>query len=98
MANVQELLDIVKSLSTADVALITKAYNFAEKVHTDQKRFSGEPYFLHLLETAKTLAELGMGPITISAGLLHDSIEDVNVEPETIEKEFGKEIRFLRRV
>ena len=71
--------------SSEDVNRISKAYNFAEKAHANQKRSSGEPYFNHLFETAKTLAELGMGVITISAGLLHDSIEDVDIEPETIE-------------
>src|SRR3989344_5880067 len=95
MPNAHDLLEIVKSPSVADSALIAKTYNFAEKAHENQKRISGEPYFIHLFETARTLAELGMGPITISAGLLHDSIEDVNVSPETIENEFGKEIRFL---
>ena len=78
-----------------DVTLITKAYNFAEEAHKNQKRFSGEPYFIHLTETAKILAELGKGPVTIAAGFLHDSIEDADIPPETIEKEFGKEIRFL---
>ena len=95
MPNAHDLLEIVKSPSVADSALIAKTYNFAEKAHENQKRISGEPYFVHLFETAKTLAELGMGAITISAGLLHDSIEDVNVKPETLEQEFGKEIRFL---
>jgi GTP pyrophosphokinase len=50
---------------------------------------------VHLVETAKGLAEIGMGAKTVAAGLLHDSVEDVNVKPETIEKEFGKEVRFL---
>jgi (p)ppGpp synthase/HD superfamily hydrolase len=53
------------------------------------------PTLMHLVETAKSLAELGMGAKTIAAGLLHDSIEDVGVKPETIEKEFGKEVLFL---
>src|SRR3989344_607550 len=95
MPNAHDLLEIVKSPSVADSALIAKTYNFAEKAHENQKRISGEPYFTHLFETARTLAELGMGAITISAGLLHDSMEDVGVSGQTIEKEFGKEVRFL---
>lgn len=95
MASVKEIVSLMSSPTQEDIALITKAYNFAEKAHINQRRFSGEPYFVHLFETAKTLAELGMGAITISAGLLHDSIEDVEVTPEEIEKEFGGEIRFL---
>jgi len=88
-------LDAVQSPTIADIALISKAYSFAEKAHENQRRLSGEPYFVHLFETAKTLAELGMGGITVSAGLLHDSIEDVGVDPEIIEKEFGAEMHFL---
>jgi GTP pyrophosphokinase len=96
MASLEEIIKLMKDPSNEkDVALIAKAYNFAEEAHKNQKRFSGEPYFIHPTETAKILAELGKGPLTIAAGLLHDSIEDAGVAPETIEKEFGKEIRFL---
>ena len=78
-----------------DSALIEKAYGFAERAHDGHKRYSGEPYFTHLFETAKILAELGMDAPTIVAGLLHDSIEDVNVKPETIKKEFGSDVLML---
>ena len=81
--------------SPEDKALVERAFAFAADAHKDHKRFSGEPYLVHLVETTKGLAEIGMSAKTISAGLLHDSIEDVGVTPETIEKEFGKEIRFL---
>ena len=82
-------------LSTEEIEFITKAYNFAEKAHIEQKRYSGEPYFIHPFETAKNLAIIGMGPTTVAAGLLHDTIEDAGVKDEVIEKEFGKEILFL---
>lgn len=95
MTSIHELLAILKSPTVDEIALISKAYAFAENAHKEQKRYSGEPYFVHLFETAKTLAELGMGATTISAGLLHDSIEDVGVLSETIEAEFGAEVRFL---
>lgn len=95
MTSVKDILDLMDAPSPEDAALITKAYEFAQVAHKDHKRFSGEPYFIHLAETAKGLAGLGLGPRTISAGLLHDSIEDVGVDPTTIEKEFGKEVLFL---
>lgn len=95
MESVKEIFDLMDTPSKEDVALITRAYAFAKEAHKDHKRFSGEPYFNHLRETAKGLAGLGLGPRTIAAGLLHDSIEDVGVSPDTIEKEFGKEVRFL---
>jgi guanosine-3',5'-bis(diphosphate) 3'-pyrophosphohydrolase len=91
----KDILDAMSSSSSTDKALVEKAYHFAAEAHKEHKRFSGEPYLAHLGHTAKELAKLGMGAKTIAAGLLHDSIEDVGVKPEEIEKEFGKEVRFL---
>lgn len=78
-----------------EVAFITKAYNFAKKAHGDQKRYSGEPFFSHPFETAKHLAKIGMGPNMVSAGLLHDTVEDLGIAPEVIEEEFNKDVRTL---
>jgi GTP pyrophosphokinase len=94
MLGLKDILDKM-SLPKEDKALVERAFNFAAEAHKDHKRFSGEPYLVHLVETAKGLAELGMSAKTVAAGLLHDSIEDVGVTPETLEKEFGKEVRFL---
>ena len=91
----KDIIDCMSSPTAEDKALVEKAYAFAAEAHKDHKRFSGEPYMLHLAETAKELAKLGMSAKTIAAGLLHDSVEDVGVSPQTIEKEFGKEVRFL---
>ncbi len=91
----QDIIGLIKSPSKQDRDLVFKAFNFAESAHQDQKRFSGEPYFVHVYETARTLAELGMSSITISAGLLHDCLEDGKAEEEEIEEIFGKEILFL---
>ncbi|NQV93334.1 bifunctional (p)ppGpp synthetase/guanosine-3',5'-bis(diphosphate) 3'-pyrophosphohydrolase, partial [Candidatus Kaiserbacteria bacterium] len=95
MTDVKEIIKLLESPSGKDTALITKAHNFAEKAHEGYTRYSGEPYFNHLFEVAKSLAQIGMGPNSIAVGFLHDSIEDVNVDPETIRKEFGEEILFL---
>ena len=95
MSSPNDILALIKDPSAEDQTLIEKAYQFAEKAHEGQKRYSGEPYFNHALETAKILAELGMGAKSIAAGLLHDLLEDAGVKPEIVEKEFGKEILFL---
>src|SRR3989338_2699231 len=95
MPSVHDILGLLKQPSAAENALITKAYEFASVAHKDHKRYSGEPYFTHLFETAKILAELGAGAPAIAAGLLHDSIEDVNVKPDTLKQEFGEEIFML---
>ncbi len=84
-----------KKLSAKDKELIKKAYNFSHKAHEGQLRKSGEPYFNHVFATAKNLAELGMSPIVISAGFLHDVLEDTPVKEEEMEKEFGPEITNL---
>lgn len=91
----KDITDRMSAPSKADKALVEKAYAFVELAHKDHKRFSGEPYLVHLAETARMLAELGMSAKTVAAGLLHDSIEDVSVTPEQITEEFGKEICFL---
>ncbi|MAQ76912.1 hypothetical protein CL684_00045 [Candidatus Campbellbacteria bacterium] len=75
--------------------LIIKAYERAEAAHQDQKRASGEPYFNHVFATAMNLARFGYDAITISAGLLHDTIEDTPVTEKEIQQEFGDEIVFL---
>ncbi len=91
----KDIVALMSAPSAVDQECVEKAYSFAAEAHKDHKRLSGEPYLVHLAETAKGLAEMGLGAKTVAAGLLHDSIEDVGVKPETIEKEFGKEIRFL---
>ena len=95
MPDIKEITSLLSNPTEADLALIQRAYDFAEKVHSGQKRNSGEPYFDHCFATAKNLAELGMSATTISAGLLHDTLEDTTTTPEELEKNFGKEILFL---
>ena len=78
-----------------DLALIEKAYKYADKKHEGQMRKSGDPYVTHCIGVAKILAELQAGPQTICAGFLHDTIEDTGTTKEEIEKEFGSEIAML---
>lgn len=75
--------------------LIEKAYKFAEKAHTGQKRLSNEDYIIHPLHVAYFLTDLGLDPTTISAGLLHDVLEDTNITLEELKREFGEDIAFL---
>jgi GTP pyrophosphokinase len=76
-------------------ALIKSAYEFAKEAHKGQERYSGEPYFNHARATAETLAEWGLGPVTIAAGLLHDVVDDTSTTLAQIEKNFGLEITRL---
>ena len=75
--------------------MIEKAYLFAEDMHHSQKRKSGEPYFVHLLNVAYELTKLKAGPKTICAGLLHDCMEDQGVTKEQMIEEFDEEVFVL---
>lgn len=92
---VKEIINLMNSPGKEDITLIEKAYNMAEEAHRGVVRMSGEPYFNHVYETAKTLTELKMCPEVICAGFLHDSIEDGVLTEEKIKQEFGDEILFL---
>lgn len=96
MEDLTQILSLTPGgVTKKDADLLTKAYEFAKRAHEGQKRMSGEPYFNHVLETAKNIAKLGMDAKTIAAGLLHDVLEDTEVSEEEMEKEFGPDITFL---
>lgn len=95
MTDVETILGQLVSPTEADKKLIERAYAFAKKAHEGHSRYSGEPYISHLVAVARMLAEMGMGTRTISAALLHDSIEDTEVKPADILDQFGEEILFL---
>ncbi len=78
-----------------DLDLIRLAYDYAEQAHQGQKRKSGEPYINHSLETALTLAKMGLDQDSIIAALLHDVPEDTNYSLVEIEKNFGPEVAKL---
>ncbi|TSC71220.1 MAG: GTP pyrophosphokinase [Parcubacteria group bacterium Gr01-1014_49] len=95
MTPVKEIIGEMSNPSPEDIAFVDKAYECSKKAHESQKRYSGEPYFIHPAATAKILAEYGMDPTTIAAGLLHDAVEDGCISREEIEKEFGNELLFI---
>lgn len=95
MISLQEITGQLNNATDADKALIEKAYEFAEKAHEGHKRYSGEPYMVHLASVGLKLATMGMGPRTIAAGLIHDTIEDTDITAEDIKETFGEEILFL---
>lgn len=99
---VNDIIKILKNPPQKDIDLISKAFEFSKNAHEGQKRFSGESYFTHPFETAKTLARFQLDAITIAAGLLHDVCEDclatgkeTLINEKIIKKEFGEEIAFL---
>lgn len=93
--SIEEIFSLIQNLKKKDKDLIQKAYDFAQRAHEGQLRKSGEPYFIHVANTALNLADLGMNSVVISAGLLHDVLEDANITKEELGKEFGDEIANL---
>ena len=89
---IEEILKFIPNAGAKSKALIEKAFMFAQKAHGGQLRKSGEPYFNHVFLTAKNLADLGMSPVVIAAGFLHDVLEDTKTQEEELKKEFGEEI------
>ncbi|MBI9045118.1 MAG: bifunctional (p)ppGpp synthetase/guanosine-3',5'-bis(diphosphate) 3'-pyrophosphohydrolase [Anaerolineaceae bacterium] len=83
------------SYTIIDREMIAKAYYFADKAHTGQKRVSGEPYITHCLAVGNILSELSVPPAVIIAGLLHDTVEDTEITLDNIKFEFGDEISTL---
>ncbi len=79
----------------SDVSIIERAFVAAELAHREQLRKSGEPYITHPLAVTQILAELGIGPITLAAALLHDTVEDTDYSLAQLEKDFGPEVAML---
>ncbi|MEK7655542.1 MAG: RelA/SpoT family protein [Patescibacteria group bacterium] len=79
----------------ADLEILKRAYDFATEAHAEQKRASGEPYIIHPITTAMTLAEMRLPIQIVVAGLLHDVPEDTPRTIEQIEKEFGPDVAKL---
>lgn len=77
------------------VAFVKKAYEVANEAHKEQLRSSGEPYIIHPIQVAGILAELQMDPETVSAGFLHDVVEDTTVTRDDLVREFNEEVAML---
>ncbi|MEE1296364.1 MAG: bifunctional (p)ppGpp synthetase/guanosine-3',5'-bis(diphosphate) 3'-pyrophosphohydrolase [Bifidobacterium sp.] len=78
-----------------DMEILSRAYERAVLQHSSQRRKSGEPYIIHPLAVAQILADLGMGPIVVAAGLLHDTVEDTDYTLEECRAEFGDTVAGL---
>ncbi|MFJ4819127.1 RelA/SpoT family protein [Streptomyces sp. NPDC088801] len=79
----------------ADLEPLRHAYVLAESSHRGQMRKSGEPYITHPLAVTLILAELGAETTTLTASLLHDTVEDTDVTLDQVRDQFGEEVRYL---
>ena len=96
MESSKKLIEKIKSYNKfLNPETLNKAYDFAVKAHSNQKRDSGDPYIFHPIAVANILTELKLDSATIATGLLHDTIEDTIATYETVKKEFGEEVADL---
>ncbi len=79
----------------ADLSVLQRAYDRAVRQHSAQRRKSGEPYIIHPIAVAQILADLGMSPKVVAAGLLHDTVEDTEYTLDECREEFGDTIAGL---
>ena len=96
MIRVNDIIDKISEYHPeADLTIIERAYIYSARVHEGQVRLSGEPYLSHPLEVAGILTDMNLDVISVTAGLLHDVIEDTHAVPEDIENLFGPEVRHI---
>ena len=86
---------LATNLSEFKAADLDRAYEIAKSAHQGQTRKSGEPYITHPVAVAEILAELGMDQATITAALLHDTVEDTPYKLDTLRHDFGDEVAQL---
>lgn len=92
----EKVIKTIKKYSRkSNIEMISHAYNFGMDAHKKQRRYSGEPYFEHCLNVAEILADLKMDSVTITAGILHDVVEDTGVDLQEINDKFGKVVANL---
>ena len=96
MLSLKGLIEKIRSYTQeADLEILKNAYHFSREAHCSQKRSEGSPYIKHPLSVAYILADMKMDVPSISAGLLHDTIEDTIVTIADIKGIFGDEIAFI---
>ena len=89
-----DVLSVIRTYisKSEDIEFITRAFEFANELHKDQKRKSGEPYINHCLSVTKILAQYQSAPATLAAGLLHDTMEDCGVTYQEIKTKFNEDV------
>ena len=93
MIRFEDLIEKVRAANPgADTEPLRKAYVFSALQHRGQVRRSGEPYLVHPLEVADILADLRLDVVALSAGLLHDIVEDTPNTIEKIRELFGEDV------
>lgn len=95
-APVRELRTLLNTYLEPDhVATVLRAYEIGAEAHSGQTRRSGEPYILHPVAVAHILARMRMDTPTITAALLHDTVEDTELTLDDLKDDFSDEVARL---
>src|SRR5439155_16244486 len=96
MTQLETLIEAIpKYQPGADLGVLARAYKFSAASHQGQQRASGEPYLSHPLEVAGLLVDFKMDVTTVTAGLLHDVLEDTTTTKDVLAQRFGDDIAEL---
>lgn len=96
MQSLEELAERLKQYDQGfDYDLLERAFAFSKKAHEEQRRASGEPYFLHPLAVASILTDLRLDTLSVVTALLHDTVEDQVATADDIKKQFGNDVAQL---
>lgn len=96
MIRITDILDRISSYnSDADLDLVERAYIYSARIHEGQVRLSGEPYLSHPLEVAGLLTQLKLDPVSVAAGLLHDTLEDTKATMQDLTSFFGPAVAHI---
>jgi GTP pyrophosphokinase len=96
MIRITDIIDRISSYnSNADLDLVERAYIYSARIHEGQVRLSGEPYLSHPLEVAGLLTRLKLDPVSVAAGLLHDTLEDTKATMEDLTGLFGPSVAHI---
>ena len=88
----KQLISELHYLDEPDIKIVSKAYAYSSIAHEHQSRKTGEPYIIHPVAVASILGSLHLDAAAISAGLLHDVLEDTEIDESLLREEFGEEI------
>ena len=91
----KQLISELDYLDKQDIEVISKAYAYSSIAHEHQSRKTGEPYIIHPVAVASILGSLHLDAAAISAGLLHDVLEDTEIDGGLLREEFGEEVFIL---
>ena len=92
---IEDIINEINYLTDEEIDKLKSAYDYAEELHKNQKRLTGDPYIKHLLNVVHILITLNADSDTLIAGMLHDAISIGGIKEEDIKEKFGDDVAML---